>query len=122
MNSQPLPSRVGLVWRPLFHFAEVESPRAAPWDAEQQTHPNNAMPRRAEARPPGSPITARRWSKGEDLRLHTPQEYDDDLNNLWVVHGCHDLAPFRDVHRAARRRSTCVGAATRRGSSSSSTS
>ena len=49
--------------------------------------------------PPGSPITARRWSKGEDLRPHTPQEYDDDLNNLWVVHGRrYDLAPFRDVH------------------------
>ena len=48
---------------------------------------------------PGSPITARRWSKGEDLRPHTPQEYDDDLNNLWVVHGRrYDLAPFRDVH------------------------
>jgi len=49
--------------------------------------------------PPGSPITSRRWSKGEDLRPHTPQEYDDDLNNLWVVHGRrYDLAPFRDVH------------------------
>ena len=49
--------------------------------------------------PPGSPITSRRWSKGEDLRPHTPQEYDDDLNNLWVVHGRrYDLAPFRESH------------------------
>ena len=56
------------------------------------------MGRGGQKAAPGNPLTSRRWSKGEDLRPHTPQEYDDDLNNLWVVHGRrYDLARFQDA-------------------------